>query len=77
MLGCNLSIDNSDVLFLNVYLPYQYHDNYEPFMNYMGKINVVIEETPTDKIVVIGDFNYNIGSKYYDEVSVCCDEFNV
>ena len=33
-------------------------------------INYIIEETPTDKIVVIGDFNANTVSNYYDELSV-------
>ena len=46
-------------------------------MNYLGKINYIIQETPTDKIVAIGDFNANTGSKYYDELSVWCDELNL
>ena len=33
-------------LFLNVYLPYQCEDNFDEFMEYMGKISDTVEESP-------------------------------
>ena len=35
------------LLFISVYMPYQCDDNYELFMEYVGKLSALIEESPT------------------------------
>ena len=38
-------------------MPYQCDDNFEMFMEYIGKISALIEEFPTSNIAIVGDFN--------------------
>ena len=38
-------------------MPYQCDDNFEMFMEYIGRISALIEESPTSNIAIVGDFN--------------------
>ena len=42
---------------LNVYLPYQCHDNYDDYVDYMGKLSAIAEGCTSSKLAIIGDFN--------------------
>ena len=35
MIGCKLCINNNVYLFINVYLPYQCHENYDDYVHYL------------------------------------------
>ena len=41
---------------MNVYLPYQCHDNFDIYVEYARKISAILDCT-TSKLAVIGDFN--------------------
>ena len=45
------------MLFVGAYMPYQCKNNFELFMEYIGKISALIEEYPTSNIAIVGDFN--------------------
>ena len=47
-------------ILLNVYLPYQCEDNFDEFMEYMGKSSDIIEETPCTHVCILGDFNAGV-----------------
>ena len=55
LLGVQLSHNEESLLFINVYMPYQSDDNFEIFMEYIGKITALIDESPTSNIAIIGD----------------------
>ena len=38
-------------------MPYQCDDNYDLFVEYIGKILSLIEESATSNLIVLGDFN--------------------
>ena len=77
LLGLNLSASEDSLFVLNVYMPYQCPDNYESFMNYLGKMSAIIEAVSTSKITIIGDFNANLGSKFDQELSEWCAELDL
>ena len=49
--------------FMNVYLPYQCHDNFDNYVEYIGKISAILEDCRTSKLAVIGDFNAAVKNK--------------
>ena len=57
LLGVELTCNDVSMLFISVYMPYQCKDNFELFMEYIGKISALIEESPTSIIAIVGDFN--------------------
>ena len=52
--------------FLNVYLPYQCDNNYDDYMQYMGKIASIINESTSclAHVAVVGDSNAKRGSPF-------------
>ena len=45
------------MLFLHVYLAYQCDDNYDVFVEYIGKLSALIDEVSTSNLILLGDFN--------------------
>ena len=48
-------------------MPYQCDDNYDFFVEYIGKISSLIEESAASNLIVLGDFNAAV-----DECEVYC-----
>ena len=59
---------------LNVYLPYQCHDNYDDYVEYMGKLSVIAEGCTSSKLAIIGDFNAAVESTYEAELLTFCTD---
>ena len=53
---------------INVYLPYQCHDNYDDYVEY----SAIIEVCATSKIAVIGDFNAVVETNFERELLTFC-----
>ena len=58
------------IYFMNVYLPYQCHDNYDNYVEYIGKISAILEDCTTSKLAVIGDFNAAVRTTFETELIV-------
>ena len=54
--------NNENILLYNVYLPYQCRDNYGEFMEYIGKINMLVQSADTPYVLVMGDFNADLSN---------------
>ena len=52
-------------------MPYQFDNNFEIFMEYIGKITALIDESPTSNIAIIGDFNAAIDTHFDVEFRNC------
>ena len=50
-----MTVNEFKILIINVYLPYQNGENYELFLEYLGKIESVIENFDLNGVIVIGD----------------------
>ena len=77
LLGINVDTIEGKIFLLNVYLPYQSSDNYEEYCNYLGKIASIIEEKDSSKIVIAGDFNAAVNSRFETELLDICDNFDL
>ena len=55
-----------------MYLPYQCPDNYDFYVEYLGKISATIEDCHCSKIAIIGDFNAAVGTTFADELLELC-----
>ncbi len=55
--GIEVTMPDGNLLLLNVYLPYESHNNFDEFMQYLGKINSIIQDWNTPYVCVLGDFN--------------------
>ena len=68
LLGVQLTCNDVSLLFISVYMPYQCDDNYELFMEYVGKLSALIEESPTSYVAILGDFNAGIDIQFEAEL---------
>ena len=50
-----IQIKNRDecLYFVNVYLPYQCPDNYDLYVEYLGKLSAIIEDYESSKVAII------------------------
>ena len=45
------------IYFMNIYIPCQCTDNYDCYVEYLGKISATLEKCTTTNIAIVGDFN--------------------
>jgi len=64
------------VLVLNVYMPTDYHneDSLEQYTETCGKVNALITEHDVTEVIVAGDFNCSVGSRFYATLTEMLDE---
>ena len=77
IIGVTVSTDNGLLDFINVYLPYQCDDNYDEYMLCLGKISAIIDESASNKVGVIGDFNAALNTPFYRELADFCVKNNL
>ena len=76
LLGVQITDNQEMLVFINVYLPFQCEDNYENYVNYLGKLTALVEELATSNIVVLGDFNAAKDTKFENELLLWCKSNN-
>ena len=77
LLGLSFTDDSHSILMVNVYLPVQSAENHDEYLNLLGKIVSVIDGMSLDSICIVGDFNCNIGTRFYGDLSKICDDNNL
>ena len=77
LLGVQLTCNDVSMLFISVYMPYQCDDNFEMFMEYIGKISALIEESPTSNIAIVGDFNAALDTQFEAELQEFCNNLSL
>ena len=77
LLGVQLTCNDLSLLFISVYMPYQCDDNYELFMEYVGKLSALIEESPTSYVTILGDFNAVIDTQFEAELRELCSNLDL
>ena len=56
-----VTIESTKFVILNVYMPYQKREHEDLYMEQLGYIKAFIEEINSTNLVIIGDFNANLG----------------
>ena len=77
LLGFKIQSNGRELLALNVYLPYFSLENVDLYHMYVGKVAAIIEESVCRDIMVLGDFNADVGSRFFLEWSQICEDYNV
>ena len=62
--GIEINIDNKRIVILNVYTPYECHDNEPEYVNCLAHIAAIIDELNTTCVYVVGDYNADIADEY-------------
>ena len=73
LMGMIITVNCFKILLLNVYLPYQNTENYDNFIEYLGKIEALIERVEVTGVIIIGDFNSDPNKDFYKELKKMCD----
>ena len=56
-----VTIESTKFIILNVYLPYQKHEHEDLYLEQLGYIKSCIDEFNSTNLVIVGDFNANLG----------------
>ena len=73
LLGLQVTCNGGTTITLfNIYLPYDCPDNRELFEEYMGKISSLVEESSTNCLCFIGDFNVDPHRPKYAQLQQMC-----
>ena len=72
LLGITVNTSDMPCYFLNVYMPYQCDSNYDLFVEYIGKISSIIEESVTSNVIILGDFNAAVDTVFESELLEMC-----
>ena len=72
LLGITVNTSDMPCYFLNVYMPYQCDNNYDLFVEYIGKISSIIEESVTSNVIILGDFNAAVDTVFESELLEMC-----
>ena len=77
LLGVTININTCSCYFLNVYLPYQCDDNYDVFVEYIGKLSALIDEVSTSNLILLGDFNAAVNTTFESELVALCTSYKL
>ena len=56
-------------------MPYKCPDNQELYMEYIGKISALVEDSSTSNVILLGDFNAGINTLF--ETELMCDSLDL
>ena len=75
LIGLQIVTGNETMLILCVYMPVCTAENLDDFVMYLGKIRAIVMASETANVIVIGDFNAPIDSRFGRQLSDFCDEY--
>ena len=83
--GLEVACKTLKLLIINVYFPYESHNNFDEFMNYLGKVYSIIHMADTPYVLVMGDMNANTYmysernrvSVFGEELVKFCNEYSL
>ena len=77
LLGLDINHSGNSLHILNVYLPYFAPENYDGYLDYIGKISSHIEYRNVSDVMVFGDFNADVGGVFYREWVAICQDYDM
>ena len=77
ILGMSLKLPNKSILFLNVYMPTNSHDETDLYNFYLGKLSSIIAECQEENICIMGDLNASPGSGRYNDLLSMTHEYDM
>ena len=77
LLGVTISSSVDKYCFINVYMPYQHDNNYETFMECIGKLSATIEDSDMCNLIILGDFNSAVDTPFETELLEFCSAYEL
>ena len=77
LIGAEIITSLTKLFIICVYLPTCSKDNYDSYMAYLANINNIVNEVKTSNVIVLGDFNANLGTMFGEELNTFCHENNL
>ena len=77
ILGIDISVETRILHLLNIYLPYYSAENYDLYLDYIGKISSIIESREHSDSMVLGDFNAQVNGYFYREWATVCQDYEL
>ena len=77
LLSVTISSSVEKHCFINVYMPYQHDDNYETFMECIGKLSATIEDSDMYNFIILGDFNSTVDTPFESELLEFCSAYEL
>ena len=53
------------------------NDNFELFMEYVGKLSALIDESPTSNVAILSEFNVGIYTQFDAELQELCSNVDL
>ena len=77
LLGLEIKIAGVSTLILNVYLPTFCHKNFHEYQDYIGRINAIVRDSESDKVMIAGDWNADPSLQYFAWLRELCQELSL
>ena len=79
ILGLILNINGIKYLMLNVYLPCNYQDHFSllKYRECIADLENIINLQDVDNLIIAGDFNCKYGDRFFNEISILTNTFNL
>ena len=58
-------------------MPYQHNDNYEMYMECIGKISASIEDSDISNFIILGDFKSAVDTSFEEELLELCSSYDL
>ena len=72
LLGVTITLDSEQLYFISTYIPYQCDDNFDLYLEYIGKISALIDKCHFSNFIILGDFNAAVGTLFESELLELC-----
>lgn len=72
IVGLCIANDKTQILILCMYMPTDCHENMDLFVQYLGKIHAIVEESEIMNVVVLGDWNASPDKSFGRELNLFC-----
>ena len=72
LLGLRLETNNTKILYINVYMPWEIHYNFDLYVQILGEIHSIIHDSTDDHFCIIGDLNAHPSRHFFNELSQFC-----
>ena len=76
IIGLKLDNDASQILLLNVYLPYCCPKNFDAYQTYLGELSSFCNINAAVEIFILGDFNAGKGNQFWKILMDFCEDNN-
>lgn len=77
IMGIRIETDKAKLLIICVYVPTDSYDNLDSFIDSLGKIRAILEESDIPNVMIGGDWNAHMSRNFGRELNNFCNDHNL